>query len=657
MTSEHDNQSLRAIEWRALLVLLSFIGAAFLKVLAARYLILGSGTWNGVALDLLFICMVFSAADLFFADMRLRAMLVVDVAVSILLLGIGMYSAYYQMLPTKQALAAFGQAAEVSTSIMNLLNPAFLLLFVDIPIFAWWAMRARARGVDPVTGKRPGSAPVPGLRTPYVYQRRAVYVVGVVAAVVFAFGVQQARLVDLADGKAVARQRGVATYLVADLVGEMSDPSALEAEIPGSVADRIRSEVGTGTAGSVPGFTTGSAAGKNVIVIQVEALQAVAVGLEVGGVEVTPNLNRLIAQSWYFPNHFSGVGRGTTSDAEFLANTSLYPPMDGAASLMYADRELPSLPRMLRERGYGAFTFHTNDVEYWNRSQLYPAIGFTRHFDKKFFGTADTIAFGASDRVLFDKTLAQLSAYHNDQKPFYAQIVTMSSHFPFTEVPSNRRKVPIVDPYTGTIEGDYFTEIHYADAEIGRFVDELERTGLLEDSVLVIYGDHFGLPKARNSREQRVLDTLFAGGYGEVDRANTPLIIHLPGQTDARTVNTPVGQLDLMPSIADALGLDLSGTACFGRSVFSAGPRFFSAGGLLPVGAYFDESVLYIPGNDFESGTVYDVATRQQVGIERASKAKYLKTKDLLALSSGYVSGLPIRSDFDPDAKTILPSK
>jgi len=638
-------------------VLLSFIGVVFLKVLAARYFILGIGTWNGVALDLLFVCMVFAAADLFFADMRLRALLVVDVAISLLLLGVGMYSVYYQMLPTKQALAALGQAAEVSTSIVTLLNPAFLLLFADIPLFVWWAMRARARGVDPVTGKRPGSPPVPGLRTPYVYQRRGVYVVGVVAAVVFAFGVQQARLVDLADGKAVARQRGVMTYLVADLVGEKRDPSALAAEVPGSIADRIRSEVGTGTAGSVPGFTTGAAAGKNVIVMQVEALQAVAVGLEVGGVEVTPNLNRLISRSWYFPNHFSGVGRGTTSDAEFLVNTSLYPPTQGAASLMYADRELPSLPRMLREQGYGAFTFHTNTVEYWNRSQLYPAIGFTRYFDKKYFGTADTIAFGASDRVLFDKTLAELQSLHNSEKPFYAQVITMSSHFPFTEVPSKRRTLPIVDPYTGTIEGDYFTEIHYTDAEIGRFVEELDRSGLLDDSILVIYGDHFGLPKARKPAEQRVLDTLFAGGYSEVDRANTPLIVHLPGQEQPQTVNTPVGQVDLMPSIADALGLDLSETAHFGRSVFSAGPRLFSAGGLLPVGSYFDESVLYVPGNDFETGTVYDVATRQQVGIERASKAKYQKTKDLLDLSSGYVAGLPIRSDFDPDAKTILPSE
>ena len=118
----------------------------------------------------------------------------------------------------------------------------------------------------------------------------------------------------------------------------------------------------------------------------------------------------LPSESWYFPNHVSGVGPGTTSDAEFVANTSLYPPEGAAASLAYADRELTSLPRILGQQGYESYTFHTNSIKYWNRSQLYPALGFSQHFDKSYFGDADKIAFGASDRVLFDKTLDKLAA-------------------------------------------------------------------------------------------------------------------------------------------------------------------------------------------------------------------------------------------------------
>ena len=104
-----------------------------------------------------------------------------------------LYDAYYGMLPTRSSLDLLGQMASVSGSIASLVNPLLLLLFADIPLFAWWAVRYQRRGLDPVTGRRPGALIVPGLRTPYVYQRRLVYVAAAAAAAVFALSVQGAR--------------------------------------------------------------------------------------------------------------------------------------------------------------------------------------------------------------------------------------------------------------------------------------------------------------------------------------------------------------------------------------------------------------------------------------------------------------------------------
>ena len=254
-------------------------------------------------------------------------------------------------------------------------------------------------------------------------------------------------------------------YATATLLG--SAHSVETATAAPQLQGYIEELTGGPSEGSLAGFTPGSAAGKHVIVVQVEALQAAAIGAKVAGASVTPNLDRLASESWYFPNHVSGAGLGTTSDAEFVVNTSLYPPEGAAASLAYADRELTSLPRILGQNGYESYTFHTNSVKYWNRSQLYPALGFSQYFDKSYFGSADKIAFGASDRVLFDKTLDKLAAADRRGTRFYAQVITMSSHFPFTEVPMGRRTLPLANPYTGTIEGDYLTEINYADTEIG----------------------------------------------------------------------------------------------------------------------------------------------------------------------------------------------
>ncbi len=113
-----------------------------------------------------------------------------------------------------------------------------------------------------------------------------------------------------------------------------------------------------------------------MIVIQVEALQTAVVGRVLGGQELTPSLNRLINSSWYFPNAISQSGRGTTADAEFISNTSLYPAPSAPSSIVYVDRVLPSLPRLLAEKGYATATFHTNTASYWNRAAALWSAGF-----------------------------------------------------------------------------------------------------------------------------------------------------------------------------------------------------------------------------------------------------------------------------------------
>src|SRR5690606_19350781 len=97
-------------------------------------------------------------------------------------------------------------------------------------------------------------------------------------------------------------------------------------------------------------------------------------------------------------------GQGNTSDAEFVVNTSYYIPPRGAAAQVYAGKSLPSLPKLLQAQGYDTATFHTNVVEFWNRGEMYKALGFNRYYDQEFFGEEDTIFFGASDEVLYRMT-------------------------------------------------------------------------------------------------------------------------------------------------------------------------------------------------------------------------------------------------------------
>lgn len=653
--------SRRGAHIRALMALLAFVVIMTAKIWIVQSVALGGAKYAALGLDALFMFALFSAVDLVFADLRIRWFLIVDTAVSALLAALIVYHAYYGLLPSRGSLSAIGQAAAVGGGIMSLLNPALLLLFVDIPLIALWVVRSRRRGIDPLTGHAPGTAVVPGFRTPYVYQARRVYFVAAVVAVLLVVSVRTtAESSDARDTRVIASTRGLASYVAVALWDPQSNDSSLAQALgtqPSAVQRRIDKLAHNVDGAPRPGFTSGQASGANVIIIQVEALQAIAVGHKVDGRSVTPNLDALIGNSWYFPNCVSGAGVGTTADVEFVTNTSLYPPSDVGASLGWSDRELTSMPRILNAQGYESYTFHTNTVGFWNRSQFYPALGFTRYFDRSYFGMADKMAFGSSsDRVLFEKTLPRLEEASSASKPFYAQIITLSSHFPFKNVPADRRKLHLSVPYKGTITGDYLTEVNYTDEQIGYFVEQLKKSGLWDKSIIVVYGDHFGLPEPTNDAEAAATRALAGHDYNKADRLLVPLIIHLPGQKSGTRVQSPVGQVDLAPTLADAMGIDLTGMAHFGRSILRNGDGVIAAGGLLGQGAYVDGSLFAIPGVTSDRDQVFDVRTRE-VSPKAANATRFSDVKELVDLSRQYVGSLPKRQDFDPNAEITFPRR
>ena len=140
--------------------------------------------------------------------------------------------------------------------------------------------------------------------------------------------------------------------------------------------------------------------------------------------------------------------------------------------MRYVDRRLPSLPRLLKSRGYETMTFHTNTAEFWNRTELYAALGWDRYYDDRFFGKEDAVFFGASDDVLYRKTAEELERVHREGKPFYAQVVSMTAHHPFT-LPKEKNTLALPDKYAGTFVGDYLQAQHYADEALGRFIGTL----------------------------------------------------------------------------------------------------------------------------------------------------------------------------------------
>lgn len=650
--SAADHESKARERRRAALVFLAFAVLYAAKVALLRYLALDSvGRATGVMVDSAVVIGLALAVDTFYADHRTKALVAFDAVVSLAFLAIALYADFYGQLPTRAALAGAGQATTVGESVLALVRPVYALFFVDLAamLVAWAAIRLYRRRASEA---KDAESHV------YAFQHRSAFLAFILMAAAFAAAVVAVRAMPSPiDGLGASSRNGMFAYLAAAASPpqtsdglEFEDPESLQEEI-----DRLTGRVSEGK--PLDGFEPGSARGSNVVVIQVEALQQAVIGLTVGGKEVTPTLNRLVRRSWYFPNTISQVGRGTTADCEFILNTSLYPSPYQASSLAYADREIPSLPRLLGQEGYETFTFHTNAAAYWNRSQLYPALGFTRYYDKKFFGSEEVIAFGSSDRVLFDEAFGELRARDASGTPFYAQMVTMSSHHPFTAIPKSERRLKLVPPYAGTTVGNYLVAIEYADRQIGRFIERLEAEGMLDNTIIVVTGDHFGLGDPENQSEREAQRALYGREYAALDRMRVPLIVMLPQQQRAMRSDAPAGQVDVMPSLTDALGLELDGVPHFGRSLFRSGPLLMPAGGFMPIGTYVDSRVLYAGGASFEEGSVTRVADTRPGTMGEASQAKSEAVRRLILMSDAYATGLPFRGGYDAEAAVVLPEE
>lgn len=291
-------------------------------------------------------------------------------------------------------------------------------------------------------------------------------------------------------------------------------------------------------------FTYGKYKGKNLIMIQVESLQQFVINRKYKEKEITPNLNKLIGESAYFDNCYYQISLGHTSDAEFLTNNSLYPLKDSSLYMTKYNNEFNALPHIMDDNGYSTFAIHGNKASFWNRSIVYSRYGFDNFFSLEKLKNNDNVAMGLLDESLLNQSI---DIINKNKKPFYSFIITLTSHSPF-DVNNNFCNG------TDTIS-KYYNAINYTDKCLGEFIDKLKKNGVLDNSVLVIYGDHNAMTVDDKKDFSKVLGKDLNRDYNWQQYQKIPLIMRFPnGESKGINYNS-VGQADVMPTIARLYGL------------------------------------------------------------------------------------------------------
>lgn len=290
---------------------------------------------------------------------------------------------------------------------------------------------------------------------------------------------------------------------------------------------------------------------KNLILILVESLQSWPIGMKIDGIEVTPHINHLLDLNMtvHFLKEMPQVRDGRSSDAQLIINTGLLPLTTGAASSLCATNVFYSLPEALGKKGYTTASFLCDDKYFWNQE----ATSLAYHFDKLYDHLWSDGGVEQADEQLFARVLPLLEQL---QQPFYAQVVTLSSHHPFIKpnVVTPLDKVNIAN----TEAKDYLIVLHYVDQCIGDFLEQLKEKGLYDNSVIVITGDHEALPfNQYEGRKEMSGEDCFV-----------PFII-LNSSLPSKHTDKVIGQIDIYPSLLDLMGCSNYSFTGLGESVFS----------------------------------------------------------------------------------------
>ena len=333
--------------------------------------------------------------------------------------------------------------------------------------------------------------------------------------------------------------------------------------------------------------------GKNVLVIHAESIQNFVLDTSINGVKLTPNLSKLASEGIYFDNFYAEESVGTSSDSEFTFSTSLMPATNGTVAINYWDRDYPTIQKLFKDKGYYVFSMHGNNCSFWNRNLLHQSFGYDKFYCyTDSYDIDETIGLGLSDKSFFKQSIKYLKDINQNNTNWYGTMIMLTNHTPFSYISEYsdldvtykyKETVKTIDAETGkevskivdkeysyldgTVLGNYFKSVHYADEAIGQLINDMDKNGLLDNTVIVIYGDHDA--KIKKSEYEYYYNYDFKSGdilnsddpkyreFSDYDyeiNRKVPFIIWSKGTNYSVKNSDIAGMIDVLPTLGNMFG-------------------------------------------------------------------------------------------------------
>lgn len=433
-------------------------------------------------------------------------------------------------------------------------------------------------------------------------------------------------LVNTFDRTYIVKYLGIDTYSAYDLV-KSAHSSQVKKNANADELDQVMAFTRQNYAKPNPQYF-GAARGKNIIVIHLESFQQFLINMKVNGQEVTPFLNSLYKNknTLSFDNFYHQVGLGRTSDAENMLETGTFGVSDGSLfTSLGSENTFQAAPQILRQRGYTSAVFHGNVGTFWNRNEVYKNLGYNYFFDASYFSNAkqDKNGYGLKDKLLFAESIKYLEQM---QQPFYVKYITVTNHIPFQLDEQDQDTNFKTSTTSDQTVNNYFVTAHYLDQSLAEFFSFLRKSGLEKNSLILIYGDHYGLSESDYSALAPLLGKSKEDwtDYDTIQMQKVPYMIHMPGLKGGLRHELG-GEIDSLPTLLHLAGVNTKQYIQFGTDLLSRQHKQFVVfrNGTILTPKYI------ITNTKNATPTIYDAKTGQK--LDTLSKSQLKEIKKLIA--------------------------
>ncbi len=376
------------------------------------------------------------------------------------------------------------------------------------------------------------------------------------------------------DRELLVKNIGTYNYHLYDIFVQ-SKSHAQRALADGSELTEVTNYVKSNQSNDKP-KTFGVAKKRNVIIISLESTQNFVINHKMNGQEITPFLNKLSKDkdTFYFDNFYHQTGLGKTSDAEFIIENSLYGTGGGAVFFTNSGNTFNSMADSLNHNGYYTSVLHANNKSFWNRDMMYQALNIKHFYDVDSYKVTDdnSANWGLKDIPFMDQSVQIMKTM---PQPFYTRMITLSNHFPFTSDPEDQ----FIKPYTSSDNtvNRYFQTVRYTDEAIKELFKDLKASGLYDNSIIVMYGDHYGISENHNKAMAQYLGKDSITPFDSAQLQRVPFFIHIPHSGIGKQMHEVAGQMDVRPTVLHLLGVDTSKDLQMGTDLFSKNHKDFIA--------------------------------------------------------------------------------